>query len=194
VDRRKRNLSPLTAERQQLAERYMPLAESLVAGFRHPRCVDDDELRDAAYAALVDCARTFDPYFGVNFATFARCRIRGSLRDANRFVRRANWRGKIPPNFVELKRAACVIDRKAPDPQQQIADADEVECLLGTFPCEQGAALRSIYLDGRKTRDVLAAFDIAPGVYYRSLAAARASSAVPEMGIIGTARRIVGFR
>src|SRR5262249_30186856 len=90
----------LTDEQQGLASRYLPMAESLAKAFRTQLRIEREELRSTAYMALVEAARTFDPARKVNFATFARHRIRGALRDYLRRVASESWRsakGLQPP-------------------------------------------------------------------------------------------------
>ena len=71
--------NPLTESQQRLAAKYLPMAEAMVLRLR---CRDHerDELNSVAYMALVEAAQTFDPTRTVNFATFARLRIRGALQ------------------------------------------------------------------------------------------------------------------
>ena len=71
----------LNEAQRDLATRYVPLAEMQANNFGTTHQLDPDELRSTAYLALVEAARTFDLSREVNFATFARHRIRGALRD-----------------------------------------------------------------------------------------------------------------
>ena len=101
----RRGIQPTLNEDQRgLATRYLPMAESLARAFEARQAFERDELRSTAYMALVEAARTFDPYRNVNFATFARHRIRGALRDYARFLLSENWRGShaVRPSFQVL--------------------------------------------------------------------------------------------
>jgi len=74
----------------KLAEKYMPLAESMAFRRSHnlPRGLTPDDIRSAAYYALVDAASRYDPNRGVSFASYAKIRIAGEISDCFRKVPR----------------------------------------------------------------------------------------------------------
>ena len=69
---------------------YMPLADSLAwkKAKITPKSVDIDELKSAAYLGLTQAAISFDPNFGVEFATHAIPRIKGAMGD---YLRELQW-------------------------------------------------------------------------------------------------------
>jgi hypothetical protein len=76
--------APLTPAQQALARKYIPLARKLARPLAAWWPNDGDEYRSAALLALVEAAQSFDPSRNVKFATFARFRIWGALRDTQR--------------------------------------------------------------------------------------------------------------
>jgi RNA polymerase sigma factor (sigma-70 family) len=74
----------LTPDRQRLVARYLPLARALSRPYKRHWAGARDEFDSAAALALVEAAESFDPERGVNFATYARHRIDGALRDVRR--------------------------------------------------------------------------------------------------------------
>ena len=116
-----------------------------------------------AYMALVEAAKAFDPMRNVSFATFARHRIRGALRDYMRYLLAENWRGDeaLRPAFYSLGRnpehAGRVLWIPEPEPiGTEIDSMDAVEAWLRRLPPKHALACRLIYLGG-KTPDEVAA-------------------------------------
>src|SRR5262249_31995796 len=96
-DRKKRTRSsarraPLTAEQQELALKYMPMARAIARPLRLSWPMEEEEFESAAMLALCEAAQSFDPAYNVKFATFARYRILGALRDVQRDLITAGWR------------------------------------------------------------------------------------------------------
>jgi RNA polymerase sigma factor (sigma-70 family) len=122
-----------------------------------------DELESAAFLALVEAAQSFDPSRSVNFATYARYRIWGALRDVRRQII-----GKVWPCERE---SAPVVMRLGDDSEShgQVIGAepdepvgtdleilDAVENWIRRLPRPHSLAFRHIYLDG-KTQEEAAA-------------------------------------
>jgi RNA polymerase sigma factor (sigma-70 family) len=153
---------PLTDEQRGLALRYLPMAESIVARLRISRQVGRDELQATAYLALVEAAQTFDPSRGVNFATFARRRVRGALRDCQRLLLCEGWRGDVSlrPVYQKLGQDAEYYGRVLGiEPEwpvgREIEATDAVERWLRRLPKAHAVACRLIYIEG-KTQDEVA--------------------------------------
>ncbi len=153
--------SGLNDDQRGLAMRYLPMAQSLANGFSLRQNVERDDLRSTAYMALVEAARTFDPVRKVNFATFARHRIRGALRDYARFLLSENWRGKeaIRPSFQSLFRRAedhgRVLGINGEMPAgTAIESMESVEKWLRSLPRTHAATCRLIYLGGKTQEEV----------------------------------------
>jgi hypothetical protein len=88
-----RHRDSLTDEQRGLATRYLPMAQAIAKRYKFRRLEEREELEATAYLALVEAAQTFDRARNVNFATFARHRIRGALRDYQRLLLSESWRG-----------------------------------------------------------------------------------------------------
>jgi RNA polymerase sigma factor (sigma-70 family) len=158
-----RHRIPLTDEQRDLAVQYLPLAESIAARWCINPQIGRDELLATAYLALVEAAQTFDPCRNVHFATFARRRIRGALRDCQRLLMSDNWRGRmaprpmyqrLPPN-AECRGRLVGIEPDSPV-GTQIEAAEAVERWLRGLPKAHAAACRLIYIEGKTQEEVAA--------------------------------------
>jgi RNA polymerase sigma factor (sigma-70 family) len=128
-----------------------------------PWPVEQEELQSIAYLALVEAARTFDPSRNVNFATYARHRIRGALRDCRRNQVPTTWRGDRRHRAMSEKfgehaehHGQAVGIRPERPVGAQIEATEAVEKWLNRLPQAHAAACRHIYLDG-KSQDEAAA-------------------------------------
>jgi RNA polymerase sigma factor (sigma-70 family) len=153
----------LTDEQRGLAARYLPMAESLAKDFRTKRRIEREELRSTAYMALVQAARTFDPARKVNFATFARHRIRGALRDYLRSAISESWHtetGLLPVSQCfgpESERYGRMHGLSAEKPVgSEIESIEDVETWLGRLPKAHALACRLIYVTGKSQDEVAA--------------------------------------
>jgi RNA polymerase sigma factor (sigma-70 family) len=151
----------LTDEQRGLASRYLPMAESLAKAYRSQQRIEREELRSTAYMALVEAARTFDPARKVNFATFARHRIRGALRDYLRCVLSESWRSeKELPAVVqcfgpESERYGRMHGLSAERPVgAEIESIEDVESWLARLPKMHALVCRLIYLSGKSQEEV----------------------------------------
>jgi RNA polymerase sigma factor (sigma-70 family) len=152
----------LTAEQQDLAARHMPLARSLAKRLKDmwPRYYEDFE--SAACLALVEAAQSFEPERGVNFATFARFRILGALRDVQRIVMKRGRERELPnapkTDFWYLpgieERGCLMLTSPAKPVHEVIGAAEEVEHWVSKLPKRHAEACREIYLHDRTQVDV----------------------------------------
>ncbi|MGP0067150.1 MAG: sigma-70 family RNA polymerase sigma factor [Isosphaeraceae bacterium] len=154
--------SPLTEDQRNLASKYLPLACAMVRRTRHS-AMDREEMQSAAYVALVEAARLYDPSKRVGFATFARHRIRGALIDyrrASQGLSRSRTRIE-PPIFRrisahdETQCSILAVTTSSPDGY----DTEEIEALESYFrrlPKAQASACRLIYLDGKSQEEAAA--------------------------------------
>jgi len=124
---------------------------------------EDEELQSAAYMALVEAALTFDPARKVNFATYARHRIRGALRDYQRLVLADGWKGDPAHRPVfetfrgDIEEYGRVLGAEQGSPVgAEMESTEAVEKWLRRLPRAQAAACRLIYLHG-KSQDEAAA-------------------------------------
>ena len=144
---------PLTPERQRLAAAYLPMARALARPFKAAWSRFRDEFDSAACLALVEAAETFDPGRNVKFATFARARICGALRDARRRQVPLGYRsepgdaprvGEMPMRPEEIGR---VVTAEADDPVgAELEAAEEIERWLSKLPRRHSLACRQIYV------------------------------------------------
>ncbi len=156
----RRGIQPRLSEDQRgLATRYLPMAESIARAFEARQSFERDELRSTAYMALVEAARTYDPYRNVSFATFARHRIRGALRITARFLLSENWRGShaVRPSFQVLGANAeqhgrvLGIRREKPI-GAEIESLEDLEQWFQRLPPMHALICRLIYV-GQKSQD-----------------------------------------
>ncbi len=83
--KRRANLAPgLTVAQQELAAAHVPLARKLAAPLKRAWPNDAEEYESEALLALVEAAGKYDPSMPVKFATYARHRILGALKDLHR--------------------------------------------------------------------------------------------------------------
>jgi RNA polymerase sigma factor (sigma-70 family) len=139
------------------------MAESLAKDFRTKQRIEREELRSTAYMALVQAARTFDPARKVNFATFARHRIRGALRDYLRNVISESWPTETRLRPVtqcfgpDSERYGRMLGLSAEKPVgAEIESIEDVETWLGRLPKQHALACRLIYLSGKSQDEVAA--------------------------------------
>jgi RNA polymerase sigma factor (sigma-70 family) len=155
--------APLTDEQRALAARYLPMARAIAKRMDGLLPRQSDELESTAYLALVEAAQTFDPSISVNFATYARYRICGALRDLRRLMASAGWRGD-PADFPVFQRLGTnaetygqVIGIHPDRPVGTDIEATEAaEDWLSRLPRTHATACRLIYIGG-KSQDEAAA-------------------------------------
>jgi RNA polymerase sigma factor (sigma-70 family) len=122
-----------------------------------------DELRSAAYLALVEAAQSFDPSRNVDFATFARHRIEGALRDVRRQeIRSACCRTPAMTRDVgivtrDLESGSWILGAMPAQPVgSHLEELELVQTWIKKLPRLQSQAFRHIYLEG-KTQEQAAA-------------------------------------
>jgi RNA polymerase sigma factor (sigma-70 family) len=147
---------PLTADQQNLAERYIPLALSLAKPFKRSFPHDADEYESAARMAVVTAAQAFDPEMGVKFATFARKRIRFAMTDVQRLATAKGWCDdpEHGPRFIPLEPWAedfgQVLFASPHLPvEHQVACNDQLESWLKRLPARLAHVCRVIDLEGK---------------------------------------------
>ncbi len=148
--------APLTDDQRALAVRYIPMAQALARRAMRLAPSADEERHSAAFMALVAAALTFDPARKVNFATYARHRIRGALRDYQRLVLADGWRGDPAHRPVfeafrgDIEECGRVLGAKQDSPVgAELESTEAVEKWLSRLPRAQAAACRLIYLHGK---------------------------------------------
>jgi RNA polymerase sigma factor (sigma-70 family) len=145
----------LTNQQQGLATRYVPLAQALARRMEKGCKAEREELESIAYMALVEAAQAFDPSYNVNFATYARCHIRGSLREFKRRWWTARWGGDHAHHVVFRERGKHVEDhgrvfgiRPEEPVGSKIEEFEAIEQWLRPIPGLLAAACRLIYVEG----------------------------------------------
>ena len=146
--------APLTGEQRALAEQYLPMAKAIARPLKRAWPTDRDDFESAAQLALVEAAQSFDPSRNVKFATFARYRILGALRDVQRSLVVAGYRGDlknapaISSLTAEAEEFGKVFDSRPDEPVgQELETLDFMETYLRKLPPKHAAACRAIYLD-----------------------------------------------
>ncbi len=152
VERERR---PLDTDRQELAEKYLPLARALAHNMSRTWPEIGDEFESAAHLALVEAAECYDAERNIRFSTYARHRIRWALRDVQRQMlipahasdgdatMPLSWsdaveQSEIPTDMVD----GCELLRS-------VEALDEVEAMLSRLPQNHARACREIYVRGR---------------------------------------------
>jgi RNA polymerase sigma factor (sigma-70 family) len=139
------------------------MADSLAKVFHTKQRIEREELRSTAYMALVEAARTYDPARRVNFATFARHRIRGALRGYLKNVISESWRTasetrplvrQLAPGSERYVRVSRLSEERPVG--AEIESIEDVEALLGRLPKQHALACRLIYLSGKSQDEVAA--------------------------------------
>jgi len=146
----------LNDDQRDLAERYLPLARALSRPFKAIWPVARDEFESAACMALVEAAEAYEPGRGVRFATFARHRIRGALRDVQRKMVVLGWRKDV--KHAPAVQTLCYSSEQHgrilgseldPPIGAELEMAEEVEVWLRKLPPKHAAACRELYLNDR---------------------------------------------
>lgn len=170
-DRRRTRRGRLTESQQRLAVTYIPLARALARPFKEQLPLALEEFESAALLALVESARRYDPNRGVRFATFARVRIDGALRDTRRKVLRRDRpfvMGHDGPRRIVGLPPACeeygkLLMMHPDDPIGASLEAIEaVETWLSKLPKAHAAACRLIYLYGKTHAEAGAELGVTP--------------------------------
>lgn len=150
---------------RELATDYLPLARAIAAPFksRVPCAIDDFE--SAACLGLVEAAIRFRPERHSNFATYARRRIRGSLIDAWRGMRRLGYRSTDHKSEMHLSIDELSRDEESaisvePKVEAEVAHRETLEYWIEGFSPGKQAVFRSIYIDGRSQSQTAKALGI----------------------------------
>ena len=190
--RRKR--SKLTPALQRMVLRYLPLARKLSKSSKAAWPQYAQEFDASAYLALVEAAESFRPEHNVNFATWARIRIKGELHDIHRKIKQRCWKKKLPnarrsffyvPGFHE----AC--SRMLTSPDQPVGRDVEVDDRISTWlsllPPRHAHICRELYLEHRSQTDIAAEIGLARSricvIHAEALQLLRELSAVQEAAL-----------
>jgi RNA polymerase sporulation-specific sigma factor len=140
--------------------KYVPLAKAMARKIDLPKS-ELEELTAAAYLALVEAAQSFDPDHAVNFATFARHRIRGALIVCRRSLLRLAKRrdGARDPVFQRIDHrgethGTPLVQDTEPQVGEDFEQAEALESYFRRLPRDQATACRLIYLDGKSQDEV----------------------------------------
>jgi RNA polymerase sigma factor (sigma-70 family) len=158
---RRADMKPLTEGQRELAARFLPLARSLARPLKEMFEEWRDEFESAACLALVEAARSFDPERNIQFATFARFRIRGALVDVGRVMGISGFEddpddapgvGTLTP-FSE-EHGNVLIAAKPPAVGSELEDIDAVEHMLKKLPKKHAVVCRMQYLYGKTQAEI----------------------------------------
>ena len=151
---------PLNTSQQDLATQYLPLARAMARQMKTRFPGAREEFESAAFLALVEAAQSFDSSRNVNFATYARYRIRGALYDVYRELIGTTSTGTHAQ--ARLERPLCdgwesqgrVIGAEPDLPVgTDLEIQDTVENWIRRLPRMHALAFRHIYLDGKSQNE-----------------------------------------
>ena len=125
----------------KLVEQYMPLAESMACrrGRSLPYWVTFDDIKSAAYCALVEAASRYESERGASFPTYARTRISGGITDC---FRRYKPKQPMRPE-LHLEGFSSPIETE-----------DFFEFACSDLCEEDGKMVRMYYVDGRSLKEL----------------------------------------
>jgi len=153
-------MKPLNEAQRELAAKFLPLARSLARPLKEMFALWRDEFESAACLALVEAARSFDPSRNIQFATFARFRIRGALVDVGRGMGLAGWENEVDaPGAVSLtpyieEHGQVLVATNPPPVGSEFEDIDAVEHLLRKLPKKHATVCRMQYLYGKTQAEI----------------------------------------
>jgi RNA polymerase sigma factor (sigma-70 family) len=143
----------MTEEQKGLAVKYIPMAKALAKPLKRAWPMERDEFESAAMLALVEAAQSFEPSRNVKFPTFARYRIWGALRDVQRSLITAGWRGdpsgapqinSLMQNAEELGRVLGAM--QDPPIGEELESREFLEHCFSKLPAKHAETCRQIYL------------------------------------------------
>jgi RNA polymerase sigma factor (sigma-70 family) len=146
--------APLTPAQQALATKYIALAKKLARPLKAWWPNDAEEYQSAALVALVEAAQSFDPARNVKFATFARFRIWGALRDTQRRLIASGFRfhPEDAPNIYSLpdnpeENGRVYSAEQDPPVGSDLEELDAIEFWLRKLPPKHAAACRELFIN-----------------------------------------------
>jgi RNA polymerase sigma factor (sigma-70 family) len=154
---------PMTPAQQALALHYLPLARRLAKPFKATFASYWDDFESAACLGLVEAAQSYDSSKRVKFATYARVRILGELRDVKRDMQLSGWRdSENPPTVQHLGhqiegRGRVLCAEPQPPVETELETRDTFETWLAKLPKPNAAICRLIYVEDMTHRQAGAA-------------------------------------
>jgi RNA polymerase sigma factor (sigma-70 family) len=153
--RKRGQRKPLTAEQQELAALYVPMARSLAKPYKEAWPNEWEAFDSAAMMALVEAAESFDPGRYVRFSTFARIRIVGALLDIQRQIVKTERQvdgthsSHTGGDMTNLEGIGEILNATSePEVGAELESCDAVEAWLCKLPAQHASACREIYLNG----------------------------------------------
>ncbi|HEY2156818.1 MAG TPA: sigma-70 family RNA polymerase sigma factor [Isosphaeraceae bacterium] len=145
----------LTPEQRELTERYLPLAGSLAKPIKLKWSEHRDDIDATARLALVEAAQAYNPRLGVKFATFARLRIIGAVRDLERYLFNKAYPRQLPNvarafHYVpgDVEGGMLMLMSREGTVGADVESTDEVERWLDSLPPRHAQACREMYVAG----------------------------------------------
>jgi RNA polymerase sigma factor (sigma-70 family) len=146
----------LTADQQRLAQKYMPMAKALAKPLKLTWPNESTEFESSSMSALVEAAQSYDADRLVKFATFARYRIWGALRDTQRALITAARGGELegaptltPLSYDSEERGRVLGSEPDPFVGAELESTEFVEWLFRKLPAKHAEACRQIYIHGK---------------------------------------------
>ena len=128
---------PDPSARDELAERFLPLAEHLARRFGG-RGQQHDDLVQVASLGLVNAIDRFDPEREVRFTTFATATIVGELK---RYFRDRGWGVRVPRSVQE---ATMQVNRVMADLWQELGRAPTIADVVARTDLTEEAVLEAL--------------------------------------------------
>ncbi len=175
-------MTPLTPEeqiiaKQKLAEKHIPLAYKIAAGFsKNWRWLKED-FESEALLALVEAANTFDPVYKVQFVTFATIRIKGALMTFRRKMTQSRLAesqigeeenaGETKKEWTQTKASSNLngeevaeylykreIASYTTDELGALGALEELKHYIKRLPKKHRVVVSAVYLEGRDVKEV----------------------------------------
>lgn len=150
-----------SAQRQNLAERYIPFAKSLARAWAEVKPRLADEFYSAALFALAKAANDFDPSIRISFVRFAAMRIHNEIRLMLRNQIPLGYRTSSdePPKIDSTTGSNidrnCLRLHKGDDQEgvQEIDHMDFVENYLRKMPRKVAEAMRLVFVNDQSCNE-----------------------------------------
>ena len=163
---RRKPRTPLTQEQQGLARSYIPFAKKIAAPLRDCWPSNAKGVRLRGRRRLGAGCQSFNRSRGVKFATFARYRIWGALKDMQRGMNLKGFKqvqdGPKVEGLTEEAEGYGTILNTTPDCaiEDVVEERDWLERIFRTLPKLEREICTLIYLEGWNQKRVCAALNI----------------------------------
>ncbi len=146
------------AQRDQLAEQYIPYATSIAGRIMQmlSSAVEYDDVMCYARLGLLEAAERFDPTMNVDFKTFAYYRIKGAIYDG---LRKSGWIPRALYAKIKFEEATnnyleYASQNRAPEDSQQQAEVyNTVNSLASIYVISIDASEETMEIEDKSAKD-----------------------------------------